>query len=197
MSFPRDRVVAFGLLLLSCLNLAYIYQILKNSPGQSRVADYSYIGHDYPTTLPLSGGTPGSVLMTVEETVQYPLAGFASDSQWSSLATDSAGYVRLGPRHRIFVVTMFHEMHCLRILNLAFDPSNIVGTGHINHCLGYLRQMAMCGSDVTLEPANWEERDFKFDRVGATHVCRDWTKVYAEVETNYQRWNSGRKFSGV
>ncbi|KAF5367789.1 hypothetical protein D9615_010506 [Tricholomella constricta] len=150
----------------------------------------AYIGHDYPATVPLPSGQPGSVLMTVEESLQYPLAGFASDKEWFSITTQSEGYVRLGPQDRIFVVTMFHELHCLRMLNLAFDPSNGVKDGHINHCLGYLRQMALCGSDLTLEPAGWEDRDFRFDRVGATHMCRDWTEVYAEVEKNYQRWNS-------
>ena len=85
---------------------------------------------------------------------------------------------------------MFHELHCLRILNLAFDPSNIVSEGHIKHCLGYLRQMVLCSPDLTLERAGWEERDFDFDRVGATHVCRNWETVYETVERNYQQWNT-------
>jgi hypothetical protein len=128
--------------------------------------------------------------MTVEETIRYPLAGFASDSEWFSLANSSSGYVRLGPRDRIFSVTMFHQMHCLRMLNFAFDPSKFARLEHINHCLGYLRQMALCGADLTLEPAGWQSRDFKFDRVGATHMCRDWTGIYAEVERNFRRWNN-------
>ncbi|KAF4573433.1 hypothetical protein EYR36_007948 [Pleurotus pulmonarius] len=152
----------------------------------------SYLGHDFPPTLPLRGGALSDVLMTVEESANFPLAGWASDDRWFAIAPLSAGYVRLGPHDRLFVVTMFHELHCMRILNLAFDPSHIVGDGHINHCLGYLRQMTLCGADLTVEPSGWETRDFSWDREGATHKCRDWSAVYAEVEQNYARWNSSQ-----
>ena len=149
------------------------------------ILNLAYLGHDFPPTLPLRGGALSDVLLTVEESANFPLAGWASDDRWFAIAPLSAGYVRLGPHDRLFVVTMFHELHCMRILNLAFDPSHIVGDGHINHCLGYLRQMTLCGADLTVEPSGWETRDFSSDREGATHKCRDWSAVYAEVEQNY------------
>lgn len=92
----------------------------------------------------------------------------------------------------MFVVTMFHELHCLRLLNLAFDASDPVGEEHIKHCLNYLRQMILCDADLTIEPANWEERwsgeSEDIGRQGSTHICRDWEAVYNAVEKNWRQW---------
>ena len=53
-----------------------------------------------------------------------------------------------------FVPTMFHELHCLWILNRGFDKGErlAVPLSHINHCLNYIRQGVMCQPDLTLEP---------------------------------------------
>lgn len=153
-------------------------------------ASYSaYRGHDFPDTFPITGGALEHVLMTVEESVHYSPKGWDSDEDWFSLAGSSVGYVRLGREDRLFVITMFHELHCLRMLNLAFNPAMVVSDAHIKHCLGYLRQMALCAADLTLERAGWENRNFGIIREGATHVCRDWSSVYVMAETNYERWN--------
>ncbi|KAJ7587160.1 hypothetical protein C8J56DRAFT_729223, partial [Mycena floridula] len=144
-----------------------------------------YRGHDFPSNLPLPNGPLQDVLLTVEESQHFDLQGWASDPDWLAIATESIGYVRLGPNDRVFVVTMFHELHCMRLLNLAFDSSNIVSDAHIHHCLMYLRQMALCLPDLTLEKASWESRDFDTHRVGATHVCKDWSAVYDVVEDNF------------
>ncbi|KZT04599.1 uncharacterized protein LAESUDRAFT_760894 [Laetiporus sulphureus 93-53] len=84
---------------------------------------YAYKAHDYPMTLPPS--TPGlpAVFLPVEESVHYPLLGDASDDAWYALTNWTNGFVVLGPEERLFAITMFHELHCLRILNLAYgDP---------------------------------------------------------------------------
>ena len=147
--------------------------------------------------------------------MHYPLLGYASDAEWFALAGSAYGYVRLNApsnssctqpldadgssslkcdktANRMFVVTMFHEMHCLRLLNLAFDPSDPVGEGHIKHCLNYLRQMILCDADLTLEPADWEkqlsEGGDDLNRQGSTHICRDWETVYDAVEKNWREW---------
>ncbi len=159
----------------------------------NRISAYTYRGHDFPQYLPIPNSLlDDEVLLTMEESVRYPVAGTASDDAWFSLqlGSGSAGYVRLGPDERIFVVNMFHELHCLRLLNLAFDPVKVVAEGHIQHCLNYLRQMTMCEPNLTLERIGWEERDFDVERVGVTHVCRDWSIVYTVVEDNYARWNT-------
>ncbi|KAF9038916.1 hypothetical protein BDZ89DRAFT_1061014 [Hymenopellis radicata] len=188
--------IAVLLLLVSLSNLGYLAHRKWSRPS-TQVLDhpsYTYRGHDFPQYLPIPNSMLDEVLLTVEESVRYPVAGSASDDDWFSLqlGSGSAGYVRLGSEERIFVVNMFHELHCLRLLNLAFDPVKVVLEGHIQHCLNYLRQMTMCKPDLTLERMGWEERNFEVERVGATHVCRDWSMVYAAVEDNYARWNASK-----
>jgi hypothetical protein len=48
--------------------------------------------------------------MTVEESVAYPILGAESDEEWLSMTSDGYGYTRFGPDHRVFAVTMFHEV---------------------------------------------------------------------------------------
>lgn len=147
----------------------------------------AYQGHDYPPNLPLPIPL-STTLLTVEESQSYALAGLDSDEEWAALGGLAFGYVRLPTpygQRRMFVTTMFHELHCLRLLNLAFDESHIISDHHIAHCLNYLRQMALCDADLTLEYAGWEE---SARTEGATHICRDWTYVYEFVDANWQEW---------
>ncbi|KAJ7454053.1 hypothetical protein B0H11DRAFT_1820189 [Mycena galericulata] len=194
-----------ALLLFCLLNLLFIvyHRRINDKLATARLPVYSYRGHDYPPTLPLHG--PHShALLTVEDSVNYPLLGFQSDPLWFSLSDAAEGYVRLQPdpsvpkpdqsrivENRLFGVTVFHELHCLRLLNLAFDPSHVVGDHHIQHCLGYLKQMALCDADLTLEPAGWTDGK-PHDVVGATHVCRDWEMVYASSKESWKAWIGSR-----
>lgn len=149
----------------------------------------AYSGHDFPQTLPLDLPL---VSLTVEESVHYTLLGDASDEEWFTLTPvdTGVGYVRLGPEDRLFGVSMMHELHCLRILNLAFGKAKIATPHHIKHCLGYIRQGVLCSPDLTLEPGNFEERDFDVERTGATHTCKDWSAVYSFMGENSARWDS-------
>ncbi|THU92336.1 hypothetical protein K435DRAFT_862586 [Dendrothele bispora CBS 962.96] len=158
----------------------------------SGTTKYSYVAHDFPFSIPITGENPQRVRLTVEESANYPLSGWDSDDVWRSLGSNSAGYVRLGPLNRLFTLTMFHEMHCLRMLNLAFDPSNILSDDHITHCLGYLRQQVLCHPDLTLEPAGWQDRDLNSGE-GATHLCWDWEAVYRLVDDNWSTWKRTRE----
>lgn len=150
----------------------------------------AYRGHDHPEYLPMSDLE--YVLMTDEETVHYPAIGYASDAEWFSMADVDAGsgYIRLGPDNRIFAVSMFHQMHCLRMINLAFTKAPIATPAHLQHCFNYLRQGALCGADTSLESGDFEMRNFSWQRTGATHTCRDWTKVYLNMEQNFASWES-------
>ncbi|KAK0466169.1 uncharacterized protein EV420DRAFT_1510297 [Desarmillaria tabescens] len=47
-----------------------------------------------------------------------------------------------------------------------------------------IRQMILCNPDLTLEPADMLTRNYEIKRVGATHVCKDWSRVYEEMERN-------------
>lgn len=120
--------------------------------------------------LPLPAINLAPVLLTVEDSVHYSLRGPESDHKWSALISDSGGYVRIGPQQRTFVISMFHELYCLRVLNFAYSDSPITDTGHIRHCLDYLRQMAICSAGITLEPGDFAARDFKAERPGPIFV---------------------------
>ncbi|KAG7451996.1 uncharacterized protein BT62DRAFT_926199 [Guyanagaster necrorhizus] len=52
-------------------------------------------------------------------------------------------------------------------------------------CLTYLRQMILCNPDLTLEPADVLTWDHEIKRTGATHVCKDWSKVHDAMRRNY------------
>ena len=64
-------------------------------------------------------------------------------------------------------------------------------SAHHQHCLNYLRQQALCHPDLTLEPGDFAaaktmpRRDFEVDRVGETHVCRDFDAAW---DYNTERW---------
>ncbi|KAH0584445.1 hypothetical protein H2248_009982 [Termitomyces sp. 'cryptogamus'] len=148
----------------------------------------AYRGHDYPENLPI--GSLPLVPMVAEETVHYPLLGLQSDAEWFSLTPSKFGYVQLGPENRLFSVSMFHQLHCLRMLNLAFGKARIATSGHVQHCLNYLRQAALCSADLTIEAGNFEDRDFATARTGATYMCKDWSLVYPFLEENGARWKT-------
>jgi hypothetical protein len=91
------------------------------------------------------------------------------------------------PSGRMFGVSMFHQIHCLQMLRLALinGPSD-----HSGHCLNFLRQAILCNSDITLDPLldDSEGAVKSTDGMGVTHVCRDWSQVYAYITENQNMW---------
>ena len=149
----------------------------------------AYVGDDYPTWYGLDIGT---VEMTFEETVHYPLSGAQAETEWNTLRRMDShhGYIRLGPDKRVLAVAMFHELHCVNTLRKALvDRTHTEGSDHhVQHCLNYLRQLFLCSADSTLEPYDFTNRDFENERLGVTRQCRDWSIVYEETQRNYVEW---------
>lgn len=83
---------------------------------------------------------------------------------------------------------MFHQMHCLRMINLAMSKAPIASPAHLQHCLNYLRQAALCGADTSIEPGDFEQRDFNKQKTGGRHKCKDWSQAYSIMEHNYAQW---------
>ncbi|KAK0201393.1 hypothetical protein DFS33DRAFT_1385697 [Desarmillaria ectypa] len=148
--------------------------------------DPSFLGHDFPSSLPPppSRSPPDRVLLPVQETVHYSVAGNASENEWFNITSAGFGYAHLGSDNQLFMVGMFHELHCLRVLNFAFDRSDMAMIDYVHHCLNYLRQMTPCSADVTLEPGDFTERNFERSRTGSMHVYRDWNALYDAMEEN-------------
>ncbi|EMD39215.1 hypothetical protein CERSUDRAFT_112888 [Gelatoporia subvermispora B] len=185
------RFLSFALFLASCLNLAWIWTQTRTQQSSAGLAQvFSYDGHDFPETLPLPDGGLPTVSITVEESVHYPLLGMDADDEWFSLTSAGWGYVRLGPADRLFAVTMFHELHCLRMLNRAFGNVSRPDPEHIEHCLNYLRQGILCSADLALEPGDFETKDYEVERMGATHKCGHWDTVYSFVDEKYASWEA-------
>jgi hypothetical protein len=100
----------------------------------------AYIGDDYPELWDISSApSPG---MIVEETRAYPINGGHNALEiWATSSSKGFGYVRLGSENRAFAVSMFHQLHCVRLLRAALAGRyDSYAQGHMHHCLNYLRQ---------------------------------------------------------
>ncbi|KAJ7153217.1 hypothetical protein C8R46DRAFT_1166192 [Mycena filopes] len=148
----------------------------------------TYVGDDYPELW--DAPSPNFVAMTVQETHQYPIhGGHDALEMWATTNAKGFGYVRLGNEQRAFAVSMFHQLHCVRLMRAGLAGRyDAYARGHMQHCLNYIRQMILCSPDLTLEPPDVLTRDFELDRVGATHICSDWESMYTEAASNFGRW---------
>ncbi|THH21428.1 hypothetical protein EW146_g150 [Bondarzewia mesenterica] len=158
---------------------------------------YTYAGDDYPLYYPID--RLDTIAMTLHESIHFALNSTDSvaHKEWTTISVYPEGFgrARLGPEHRLFVVSFYHQMHCLRQIQLGLlsrdDP--IANPHHIQHCLNYLRQTFLCGAADSLEKGDFMKRNYEKDRVGDTLVCRDWEKVYGELGENYERWLGWRE----
>ena len=128
-----------------CFSTSWISRIFLNIFSFNS----AYRGHNH--HMPSAFATFPLTTMTVEESVHYQTLGFALDNVWLSATSSSYGYLRLGPESRLFDTTTSHELHCLSVFNLAFTKVWSLETGHIHHCLSYLRQSILCDCNLTLE----------------------------------------------
>ena len=136
---------------------------------------------------------PRDAALVIEDTVHYEPNASA---EWHSIfPRGSGGFVRLGPRNRLFGVSMFHQLHCLDKMRRAVvsAPSSEWESWHTQHCLNYVRQMLLCAANTRLEPVkegrgSGGEEGLKVDGLGLEHQCRDWTLLREKAEENFRRW---------
>lgn len=145
------------------------------------------LGDDWPPFSPLM--LERSIEMVVEESVHYVAGGSGGKEEWRyQRGFGFDGAARLGANNRTFAVSLYHQEHCLLYLHaqLTDRANNDDGRfAHHQHCLNYLRQQALCHPDLTLERGDFATRDFEVDRVGETHVCRDFETAW---DDNTMRW---------
>lgn len=150
-------------------------------------------GDGYPEAFSLE---PTSVRLSVEESVHYALDAPETFEEWAQLQQriPGRGSVRIGSSHRSFILPMFHELHCIEnlrdeVLGKGINrDKNMAGWGHVQHCANYLRQWTLCRADLTLERGDFAERNYTWDRQGATHQCRDWRAVFGAVHSDWESW---------
>lgn len=143
--------------------------------------------------LPLDRPLPLINYTFTNNTADFPIHGPNASTAWSRVYPNGFGFVRLGAGRRILCVSMFHQLHCIEKMRRALDdPDDPVATiPHLQHCMNYIRQMVLCGADLTLEPEDYDEANRRNEAtgVGVTHSCRDWSVVYDTVNENFARWS--------
>lgn len=163
-----------------------------NTPPAAVPTAPKWIGYDYPLQYPI--GPLDTVALTLQESTVFSLdpSDPLAEAPWRIMNEHPAGYgrTRLGPEHRLFVVTFYHELHCLRQLQRGLFASDHpeATPHHIQHCFNYLRQNLLCDAADTLERGDFMERDYEVDRVGDTLACRDWSTVFDELDRNFAEW---------
>ncbi|KAI2768967.1 hypothetical protein F4815DRAFT_489823 [Daldinia loculata] len=83
-------------------------------------------------------------------------------------------------------MAVFHELHCIkrirRHLHLDYYYGNMTAdegdreTRHMDHCLEYWREAAMCRGDPTLATFVWYEGR-PFSKVHSVHECVNWDRL--------------------
>ncbi|KAI1759592.1 hypothetical protein GGR53DRAFT_523743 [Hypoxylon sp. FL1150] len=89
-------------------------------------------------------------------------------------------------------MAVFHELHCIKRirhhLHLDYYYGNMTTdeaereSKHIDHCLEYWREAAMCRGDPTLSTFVWYEGR-PFSRVHSTHECINWDRLREWAES--------------
>jgi len=179
---------------LTLLNMLLIALSLKNRATQHE-PNYSYIGDDFPPEFPMP--PIGTVELALEESWRFRVSNQTVETWWNNLPIDF-GYVRLGPEHRIFAVSMNHQHHCLYLISKALatlsGPLKQHDAGHLQHCLNYLRQNILCEADRTLEPPDWLHRNLAVQRAEARpRTCRDWSAIRGYAANNFDEWLAVKK----
>ncbi|EJD48815.1 hypothetical protein AURDEDRAFT_60489, partial [Auricularia subglabra TFB-10046 SS5] len=151
-----------------------------------------YVGNDHPRAWDIH---VDQVLKTTEDSVHYDLETSVGRSEWNSTLPGGNGVVYLGPHRRPFTVAMFHQLRCLQIIGAEIitrrnTDQTETPTAVARHCMTYLRQMVLCRADVRLESVR-SPFGPRATTSAITHVCNDWTAVYAEAEQNYAANTAG------
>lgn len=132
--------------------------------------------------------------LTVTKSSRLGLAG--SDEDWD-IMPPGEGVIYIPEHDMHYLISQYHQLHCLRNFReyiLAGAPLNTLMYGHIDHCLGYLRQMVMCAADSSLEPASHRQRapdgtiKSVITGVDIVHQCRDWSQLDEYARANYARY---------
>ncbi|KJA18965.1 hypothetical protein HYPSUDRAFT_190337 [Hypholoma sublateritium FD-334 SS-4] len=161
----------------------------ETSSYKDNIRGYSFMGQDYPFYHPYLSLNPAS--LTLQETVHYGYNASDADAkeEWDQIlfSPEGTGRIHLGPNHRTFVLTFYHQLHCIVELKEALVNRNdtYANPEHVKHCLQYLRHTLLCQGNDMLEEGDFSEHHFEADRLGSEIECYDWEGVYREVGARY------------
>ncbi len=132
-----------------------------------------------------------------EDSVHYDLETDLGVAEWKATLPSGGALLYLGPEHRPFTLSIFHQLRCLDIIRetivdfyLDTSPNATYKRPElVRHCMNYLRQAVLCRADLRLEHVRAPSGP-KITVSEVTHTCRDWTAVYAAAEKNYAEYLS-------
>jgi hypothetical protein len=150
-----------------------------------------YLDDDRPVHMPVTDIPLAE--MTFHEVSQFSLdATPTHKGNWQTLYTNQfgIGFQHLGPFHWRYISEEYHGLHCLYTMQRDFDTPDHANhpSGHLIHCIFYLRQLFLCNADMTLEEGDILQRNFTMDRIGETRVCRDWDHIAKWVNDDFDGW---------
>ncbi|KAE8418449.1 hypothetical protein BDV36DRAFT_295093 [Aspergillus pseudocaelatus] len=110
---------------------------------------------------------PMTINITSEELSNLPDPSIAFN--------DGTGYIA--------ELAVYHELHCIKRIRRHFhldryypnmtEDDRIREEAHIDHCLEYWREAAMCRGDTTLATFRWVD-GLPYSRVYSDHECVNW-----------------------
>jgi len=131
--------------------------------------------------------------LPMENTVHYDLGTDLGILEWNNATLPGPnhdGVVWLtmkGGERRPFTFSLFHQLRCLNIVRESLlarrHPPYTKPSRLATHCMNYIRQMVLCRADLTLESAR-HPRGPNTVVSDVTHICRDWSVIWDEVEGN-------------
>ncbi|OJJ51778.1 hypothetical protein ASPZODRAFT_163562 [Penicilliopsis zonata CBS 506.65] len=102
----------------------------------------------------------------------------------------------------IYVISMFHQLHCLimmrdtlmrvndqgKVVAGTSMPEEMISNDHLNHCFDYIRQAILCAGDTALDRYAFDDSGpellYAVNGLGTTHICRDTDAIY-EFESQH------------
>ncbi|KAF8193012.1 hypothetical protein BJ912DRAFT_1031235 [Pholiota molesta] len=198
----RSPAVA-AIVSLILINLAFpLWRIFKLKERHLPSIDnqvYSYVGTDYPFYHPTLALKPAR--LNLQETLHYGYnsSDTSANDEWNKILDlpIGTGRTHLGDMRRSFLLTFYHQLHCIVELRAALVDRNDkwATPHHVNHCMQYLRQTLLCQANDMLEEGDFMERTFEIDRLGPELECYDWTSIYQEVGVRYNEFSEWVKGS--
>ncbi|KAJ7736767.1 hypothetical protein DFH07DRAFT_842761 [Mycena maculata] len=142
----------------------------------------------------LPGTYSGLTEMMVEDTVRYRYPNIEASEEWESANPFGFGTYHWDDQLSLFV-TVFHQHHCIETFGQQLTRTHKADWRHLQHCLNYMREMAMCHPDLTLERGDFTKRNFTTEHGGTLYVCRDLDPVYDLLKSNWREWVKFQKKS--
>lgn len=154
--------------------------LIARRPRLSDSSLFKGIALSHDLSLQIDFGEP--VWMRIDQTAHYRADTDEGGEEFAKLVPRGGHTVPIKDEEtgesRIYTVTLFHQLKCLGIIRDNYaemrPPSSVT-----RHCMNYLRQSILCHPNIKIEPV---VNNLGSAVRGYETVCRDWTKVYEEVD---------------